>query len=416
MRERPARAERRDGLARTVSPSLIIVFGLGTTLGAGIYVLIGEIIGVAGYWTPLAFLASSLVAGLTGASFAELSRRCPSSGGPVAWVFEAFGSRGLAVAIGWGVIAAGIVSAATVATGFVAYAGVFVDWSKWAILPVLIGVPTLIAIAGVKQSAWFMGLTTAAGIAGLAIVLWQAGGNALDWPALVAGSSGSAALPGATGGVLWGVLSGAFLAFYAFIGFEDIVHLGEEARDAETAIPRAIFVTLGIALVFYVAIAATAVATITPGQLAASPTPLVAVVEATGMNGAALAILSLVTIADGLLAQTIMASRTIYDLGKRRGGAPAGLARLSRRTRTPVVATLFCSAIILVLALFFPTKTLASGTSLIVLAVFAIANLALIMLKRRGDPPGRGFRAPVWIPYLGAASCALLACAALLTG
>ena len=86
------------------------------------------------------------------------------------------------------------------------------------------------------------------------------------------------------------------------------------------------------------------------------------------------------------------------------------------RTRTPVVATLFCSAIILVLALFFPTKTLASGTSLIVLAVFAIANLALIMLKRRGDPPGRGFRAPVWIPYLGAASCALLACAALLTG
>ena len=156
-----------DGLSRAVSPKLLIFFALGTTLGAGIYVVIGEIIGAAGYWTPIAFLAASLVAAFTGASFAELTGRCPSSGGPAAWAFKAFGVRWLAIAVGWGIIATGIVSGATIATGFVAYAGVFVDWSKWWVLPILVGLPTAVAIVGVKQSAWFMGLTTAAGIVGL---------------------------------------------------------------------------------------------------------------------------------------------------------------------------------------------------------------------------------------------------------
>jgi len=85
--------EQGGGLSRAVSARLLVFFALGTTLGAGIYVVIGEIIGVAGYRTPVAFLAASIVAAFTGASFAELVGRCPSSGGPAAWPFEAFGFR-----------------------------------------------------------------------------------------------------------------------------------------------------------------------------------------------------------------------------------------------------------------------------------------------------------------------------------
>ena len=87
-------------LARSIPPSLLMLYALGTTLGAGIYVVIGEIIGAAGQWAPLSFALAGLVAGLTGASFAELSARCPSSGGPVAWIDLAFGRNWPAIAIG----------------------------------------------------------------------------------------------------------------------------------------------------------------------------------------------------------------------------------------------------------------------------------------------------------------------------
>jgi APA family basic amino acid/polyamine antiporter len=107
------------GLKRSLSPPLLILVALGTTLGAGIYVVIGEIIGSAGYWTPISFLAACVVALFSGASFAELAGRNPSAGGPVAWADDAFGKHWLSVAVGWGIIAVGIASAATISTGFV---------------------------------------------------------------------------------------------------------------------------------------------------------------------------------------------------------------------------------------------------------------------------------------------------------
>lgn len=209
---------------------------------------------------------------------------------------------------------------------------------------------------------------------------------------------------------------GAFLAFYAFIGFEDIVHLGDEAKDARSAVPRAIFITLTVAFLFYILIATTAVSTLPPATLAESRAPLVDVVEATGMSGTIVGILSLTTIGDGLLAQIIMVSRTIYDLGKRRGGAPDLLAHVSRRTKTPIIATVLVGVTILGLALFFPTRTLAAATSSIILVVFAIANVALIRMKRRGKVPRGAFQAPGWIPYFGVLTCLILLIAQLFIG
>ncbi len=392
------------GLARALSPPLLILVALGTTLGAGIYVVIGEIVGAAGYWTPVSFLVACVVALFSGASFAELSGRNPSAGGPVAWADDAFGRHWLSVAVGWGIVLVGIVSGATISTGFVAYIGEFVGWSKWTILPIVVGVPTAIAIAGVRESAWFMAATTVAGMIGLGIVLWASGANIPEWPQKLGEGSGSSGADG----VWLGIGLGAFLAFYAFIGFEDIVHLGEETKAAHKTVPLAIFCTLAVALVFYLLIAIAAVATVPPERLAESRVPLVDVVEAAGMNGLVVGILGLVTIADGLFAQLIMVSRTIYDLGERRRGAPRWLSQLWPLTRTPAIATLLVGTTILLLALFFPTRTLAGATSAIILVIFATANVALIVLKRRGPPPRRSFQVPAVVPWLGVATCLVL--------
>ncbi len=174
--------------------------------------------------------------------------------------------------------------------------------------------------------------------------------------------------------------------------------------------PLAIFVTLAVSLVFYVAICAVAVATLPPQRLAASHAPLVDVAVAAGGSGLLVAVLGMITIADGLFAQIIMVTRTMYDLGERRGGAPAALARIWSRTRTPAIATLLVGAAILALALFFPTRTLAAVTSAIVLVVFAVSNAALIVLKRREPEKAGRFRVPGFVPWAGAASCLLLLC------
>lgn len=315
----------------------------------------------------------------------------------------AFPNQWPAVLIGWGIVLTGILSAATIATGFVAYASLFTDWSKYWILPVLVGIPTLVAVSGIKQSAWFMAAITAAGLFGLVIVLWNAGPNIPQWPDQIADAG-----PILTPVIAGSVLVGAFLAFYAFIGFEDLAHLGEEVKAARRSIPAAIFFTLLISLLLYVAVAAAAVTTLPVDRIAASSAPLIDVVEQTGGGGSVVAVLSLLTIADGLLAQIVMVSRTVYDLGERRKAAPRWLASLSTKTHTPAVATALIGTAILALALMFETRALASGTSSVILLIFATANLALIVLKRRAPRPEAGFRAWSWIPYAGATSCLLL--------
>lgn len=383
------------GFARDISPALLAIYGLGTVLGAGIYVVIGKIAGEAGMLTPLAFLLAAAAAALTAFSYAELSGRVPESGGSAAYVAEGFGRKYLTMFVGWALIATGLVSAATITTGFIGYANVFFPISKSWGVPALIGALTLVAAIGVRQSAWFMGLTTAAGIVGLLIVIVAAGGGIADYPARFSAGIGSQ-------GWASGVMLASFLAFYAFIGFEDLVTLAEEAEDAQRALPLAIFVALGVSLVFYVLTSIVAVTTLDPARLDDTGAPLVAVVRETGQDGAILGLLSLAIIINGALAQLVMAARVTHDLSQRRDGAPTWLGRIDSRTRTPLRATLLGGTVIALLALFFPTETLASWTSYIILTVFFFANAALVAIKRAGRSAPEGVRTcPVIVPIGG---------------
>lgn len=392
--------DRANGLRRTLSPFMLSLYGLGTILGAGIFVVTGDIVSEAGLLAPVSFLFAALAAALTALSYVELSTRIPLSGGSAAYVSHAFGRKAVTALVGWGMIAAGLVSAATITTGFHGYLGVFVDWPKSLVVPAGVLVLTTVAAAGVKQSAWFMGLTTAAGIAGLVMVLVAAGGNLTSYPQQL----GELSSIGFTG-----VLLGSLLAFYAYIGFEDIVTLAEEARDVQRTLPIAILVALGVSALFYALIAGTAAATLPASAWGESRAPLVAVVREEGWSGDVVGALSLAIIINGALAQIVMAARVAHDLGARRQLAPDWLTRVSPRTNTPLMATIAAGTVVLLLASFFPTKTLAGATSYIILGVFATVNAGLLHLKRRGNEPDHPYRRyPAYVPLAGLATCLLL--------
>ncbi|WP_230281668.1 APC family permease [Croceicoccus sp. Ery15] len=400
-------ANRETALKPALSRGMLAVYGIGTILGAGIYVVVGKVAGEAGALAPLAFLAAAVAAGFTGLSYAELSARIPESGGSAAYIARGFNRRWLTGITGWALILTGLVSAATITTGFAGYLSVFVALPDALLVPLVAGVLTAVAAMGVKQAAWFMALTTALEIGGLLLVIGFLGGELAHFPA----AFGAALDAGPVLPLAGSVMAGAVLSFYAFIGFEDLATLAEEARDPKRAIPFAIVVSLAGALVLYLLVSAIAVSAVPPETLRDSGAPLSDILAAHNGPADLLALIGLVTILNGALAQIVMASRVIYDLGVRRGAAPSWLARIHPRTATPVLATILSGAVVALLALAFPTEQLAAGTSLLMLLIFTAACAALLAIKARGEPAPQGVRCfPAIVPAMGiVTSLALIA-------
>lgn len=402
--------EATPALLRALPLPLVALYGLGTTIGAGIFVLVGKIAGLAGTQAPLSFLVACAIAALSAFTFAELASRFPESAGEAAYVREGLNSRTLSLLVGLGVIVAGIVSSAAIVNGFVGYLAELLAIAPIPAIVMTVVVLAAIAGIGVAPSVGVAALVTVfeigALLAVIAAAVWSGGGEALvpPRPVLPQGAAGWTA-----------VMSGAVLAFYAFIGFEDIVNVAEEARDPVRTIPLAIFITLGGTLVLYVLVSVVSVAMVPLPELAASAAPLVAVFErASGVSGKPLAAVAVVSVLNGALIQTIMAARVLYGL-VRREMLPEWLGTVNRQTHTPLRATLLISALILVLAVGFPIEPLARATSVVTVSIFALVNLALIGLRfrDRAQPgtgrPGGSIRVPLVVPVSGfAASVGLL--------
>ncbi len=391
--------ENREGvrLKRALSLPHIVLYGLGTTLGAGIYVLIGEVAAVTGMFAPVSFVIASLLAAVSALSFAELSGRFPQSAGEAVYVFKALGNRTMATGVGLLVVVAGIVSSAAIVNGFVGYLNEFVEVPRWlAIAALVVGFGAL-AAWGVMESVSAAALFTVVEIAGLLLVIWVARDAYPDlatrWPAIVPDWSGAHAIA---------ILSGAVLAFYAFIGFEDMVNVAEEVKDVSRNLPRAIVITLIVTTIIYIALSLAATLTVAPADLAAHDAPLALVyTKASGGSATVISMISIVAIVNGALIQIIMASRVLYGLSDR-GWLPAAVGVVDQRTKTPVRATVLVTGLVLIFALWLPLVTLAQATSLIALIVFALVNLALFRVKRRDAfAPADVFTVPRWVPLLG---------------
>lgn len=388
-------------LERSMGLGNLIFYGTGTILGAGIFVVVGEVVGAAGVLAPIAYVAAALVAFTTALSFAELGARIPDAGGPIEFADQAFGKEWLADTTGWLLIVANIVSAATIVTGFVAYLNSFVSVPEWLAIVGLVAAITAVAAIGIKQSAWFMTVTTLIGIVALLAVLWATKDNLVAAPAKLLSGEGWG-VDAATG-----IFAGAFLAVYSFIGFGDMVQTGEEVKHVERTMPRAIITSLIIVFVFYLAISLALVGGNDIDGIAEAEAPLVEAVAQQGWPELPIAIASLFVIVNGALAQIVAASRMMMDMARDdRSRMPQRMARINDATSTPVLATLVAAGVVLALALFFPLKTLASGTSLAILLVFLVCNASLWKLKKRDQPENVP---DMWklVPVLGAIFCAL---------
>ncbi len=382
-----------EALKRKIGLKLLTAYGVGVMVGAGIYVLVGAVAAQAGIWAPLSFLLAGLIAAPTALSYAEFTTRIPEAAGEAAFVGRAFDSRVLAALVGLAIVVAGTVSAGAVLRGGVGYLTAVFEMPTSAAIVVLGVFLVGVAALGVLESLSFAALLTGVELLGLALVVW-AGFQA---PAV-------ASLPELTTMqfdpvIGAGIASGAVLAFFAFIGFEDIVNMAEEVDKPRHVLPRAILIALAITSIIYTLVCFAALRAVPIPALAASEKPLALVWQAA--NGGQARFLSIVAVfaaLNGVLAQIVMASRVLYGLGRR--NPVLGIFHHAHPTRgTPILATFVIGAGVIVAALFLPVATLAETTSSILLGVFVVVNLSLIIVKFRS--PEAPFR--VWwiVPILG---------------
>jgi basic amino acid/polyamine antiporter, APA family len=390
-------ADKQPALKRDVGLSLFVLYGVGNIIGAGIYVLVGKVAGEAGFLAPFAFMLAALIAGLSGLSYGELGARYPVSAGESVFVHRAFNRRSLSIAVGLLIALAGLVSAATMARGFVGYLTVFFTAPAWLVELVMLTALTLIALRGIAQSARVAAVLTLIEVGGLLWVIAVASPNLVNLNMLSLADT----IP--LTGLAWhGVFGGAFLAFFAFIGFEDMVNIAEEVKQPQRTIPRGIVIAFVVSTVLYVLVTLVSITTISPTLLAASDAPLADVYRlATGRPAVIIGVIGLVAVINGALIQIIMASRIFYGMSCN-GWLPTFLGTVHPRTHTPVRATLVAGALTIVLVLALPLLSLAKITSAMVLSVFVIINLSLLRIKRLEPAPAGVRSLPMAVPLIGA--------------
>jgi len=386
-------------LARRMGLPLLILYGLSVTIGAGIYVLIGEVAARAGSFTPLAFLGASLLVAFSAASYAELSARFPVSAGEAAYVRAGLGMPSLALVVGLMVALAGIVSSATLLRGGAGYVQEFVAAPTW-LIALFAGIAISAVTAwGISQSAWTAAILGIFEISLLAVLIIL--GLADTSPI---GTALSQLTETPTAEQFVGITGAILIAFFAFIGFEDMVNVAEEVQDPVRTMPRAIAATLIITTLIYFLVTLVAISHVPLPELANSSAPLTLVFEKlTGAqsSGRIVTLVAIAAVMNGVLVQIVMSSRVLYGLS-RMGQLPRLIGRVNAITKTPLLATGLVTILVLSLSLTSETSALAEMTSTITLVVFAMINLSLWQMKIAGQTDGeKFFTVPMWVPVTG---------------
>lgn len=351
----------------------------------------------------LSFLIAGIVVAFTAFSYAELSTRYPVGAGEAAYVEAGFRSGKLATIVGLAVALSGMVSASAVALGAASYLQNLIAAPHGLLTIGVVALMGLIALWGITQSVMVAALITLIEIGGLVFVCaWGLGVSESFTSEFVE------MIPPLAGPHWLGIGAASLLAFFAFVGFEDMANVAEEVKDPVTTMPKAIVLTLVIASLLYIATTSAVLVAVPIDDLTNSAAPLSLVFNnAPGGIQQSFAIIAIVATVNGVLIQMIMASRVLYGLASR-GHLPNGLATVSHRTQTPVVSTLAVVFVVILLALVLPTGALAERTSQIVLFVFILVNASLIGLKGRRERTADHFSVPIIVPVLGVLSSVLL--------
>lgn len=401
------------GLKKVLGPKLLLFFVLGDILGTSIYSLTGEVAAEVGgaLWAP--FLVAFVVAFLTAFSYLELVGKYPRAAGAALYVHRAFGVHFLTFMIAFAVMCSGITSASSAAQAFSGdYLGAIIPGAP----SLVIGIAFLVLLAavnlrGVGESVKLNMILTCIEMAGLAVVI-LAGAYAIFFgssdPSDTADPSRLIEFQSGTN-PFFAVTSATALAFFAMVGFEDSVNMAEETKNPARTFPRALLLALSIAAAIYLVVALITSTLVPTGVLAGSSGPLLLVVKAAApwFPPVLFSLIALFAVSNTALINMLMASRLLYGMANERI-IPQQFGRVHPVRRTPWVSVLFTSIVAVLLVSSFDIGILGGTTSLLLLVVFTVVNIAVLVLRRE-KVDHEHFRAPTWVPVAGAVTCAFFA-------
>ncbi|WP_430243607.1 APC family permease [Neorhizobium sp. DAR64861/K0K2] len=400
-------------LKRVMGPGLLLLFIVGDILGTGIYALTGQVAAEVGGVVWLPFLIAFLVALLTACSYLELVTKYPQAAGAALYTHKAFGVHFVTFLVAFAVMSSGITSAATASRAFAANfsTSLGLDLGVWGVPLIAVGFIALVAAVnfrGVGESVKLNVVLTVVELTGLLIIigigLWAIAGGEGD-----VSRAWTFATPEGSG-TFWPVVAATGLAFFAMVGFEDSVNMAEECKEPSRLFPKVLLTGLAITGVIYILVAISAITLVPANELGEGETPLLKVIQAGAPEFpiSIFAIITMFAVANSALINMMMASRLIYGMA-RENVLPAMLGKVHATRRTPYIAIVFTSLLAVCLILFAGgVPALGGTTALLLLCVFAIVNVAVLVL-RKDKVDHKHFRTPTILPVLGVISCVFLA-------
>ncbi|HEU5302795.1 MAG TPA: APC family permease [Acidimicrobiia bacterium] len=394
-------------LRRALGTGLLGILVVGDILGAGIYILVGEVADDVGGLVWLPFLLAFSLAALTALSYVELVSRHPHAAGSAHYVDIAFGRPLLTFLVGY-VVAASAISTAAVVSRAVGgqYLAAFVDVP---VAPVAVGTIVVLSAVtwiGISESARANAVLTIVEVSGLVLVLIAGAAGLVEGQA-----EPSRLLEAGRGGLeTSGVLAAVALAFFAYLGFEDVVHLSEEVREPRRSFPRALVGGLAVVGLLYLGVTVSVSMLVPATTLAGSSAPLLDALDAgpIPVPSRVFAVIAIVAVTNTALLALTTASRQIYGLAEKRS-IPGLLGRVGRR-HTPTIAIVLVAGMAATLAATGDLRELADTTVTLLLAVFAMVNVTVLVARRRiprrdGRRVDDPFRVATFVPVLGAGAC-----------
>ncbi len=416
------------GLRRVMGPKLLLLFIVGDILGTGVYALTGQVAGEVGgaAWAP--FLTAFAVATVTALSYLELVTRYPQAAGAALYTHKAFGVHFFTFLIAFTVMCSGITSASTAANAFAGFVndgfGLGLEVGGVGLTVIALGFMLLVALVnfrGVGESVKANVVLTLVELSGLLLVifvgLWAMTRGRADFTEVVMFSSGEEK------SVFFAVTAATALAFFAMVGFEDSVNMAEECHNPRRDFPKMMLTGLGITGIIYVLVSICAVALVPVGDLTdESKGSALTQVVAAGAPGlpfdTIFPFIGMFAVANSALINMLMASRLLYGLANQ-DVLPRSLGKVHPVRRTPWVSIAFTTAIAFGLIVYVvrasgsadgatAVELLGGTTSLLLLCVFTVVNVALLVLRRRPVDHDH-FTVPAFLPVVGAVTCAFLA-------
>lgn len=372
--------------------------GIGAIIGTGIFVLVGVASGIAGPAVIISFIIAGAVALLSGLSTAELSSFIHEAGGSYIYTTKAFG-RFPGFIVGWMKSFDYIVGASAVSVGFAAYFTYFVGIPSSTANLVVIGtiwpiVLMTLNLRGIKEASWVNSLLVVLKIIALlvfiitcAVAILASGDYSNYQPFIPEGFSG--------------IMSGAAIIFFAFIGFNTIAIMAEEIKDPERNVPRAILFSFAVCTAIYIGVAIVAVGVVNWQLLGTSSAPLEYALRTVTDNDFILqyvAISALFATTSVIMSSIMGASRALFAMA-RQDVIPSRLSKISRQN-VPALTVLLSGIIIsgIVLLSNGDLELLASIFNFGTLLTFFFINLSLIRLRKTMPDVPRRFKVPFY-PY-----------------